>query len=58
MVYPTISNSPLTILNVRCEMDPSKVNSINTVLSIYNPLKLAVIMIDAFCSEVAINAYQ
>lgn len=58
MVYSRISTSPMTILNVRCEMDPSKVNSINTVLSIYNPSKLAVIMIDAFCSEVAINADQ
>jgi hypothetical protein len=41
MVYPTISTSLLTILNVMCEMDPSKVNSINTVLSNYNPVEIS-----------------
>jgi len=33
MVYPTISTSLTAIFNVRCEMDPSKVKSINTVFS-------------------------
>lgn len=41
MVYPTISTSLLTILNVRCEMDPSKVKSFNTVISNYNPVEIS-----------------
>jgi hypothetical protein len=41
MVYPTISTSLLAIFNVRCEMDPSKVKSINTVLSNSNPIEMS-----------------
>ena len=40
MVYPTISTSLLAIFNVRCEMNPSKVKSINTELSNSNPNKI------------------
>ena len=40
-MYPTISTSLLTILNVRCEMDPSKVKSINAVLSNSNPIEMS-----------------
>ena len=41
MVYPTISTSLLAIFNVRCEMDPSKVKSINAVLSNSNHLEIS-----------------
>ena len=40
MVYPTISTLLLAIFNVRCEMNPSKVKSINTELSDSNPNKI------------------
>jgi hypothetical protein len=41
MVYPTISTSLLAIFNVRCEMDPSKVKSINAVLSNSNLIEMS-----------------
>ena len=41
MVYPTISTRLLVIFNVRCAMDPSKVKSINTVLSKSNPIQMS-----------------
>ena len=40
-MYPTISTSLLTILNIRCEMDPSKEKSINTVLSNHSPVEIS-----------------
>jgi hypothetical protein len=41
MVYPTISTSLLAIFNVRCGMDPSKVKSINAVLSNSNLIEMS-----------------
>jgi hypothetical protein len=41
MVYPTISTSLTAIFNVRCEMDPSKVKSINAVLSNSNLIEMS-----------------
>ena len=41
MVYPTISTSLLAIFNVRCEMDPSRVKSINAVLSNSNLIEMS-----------------
>jgi hypothetical protein len=41
MVYQTISTSLLAIFNVRCEMDPSKVKSINAVLSNSNLIEMS-----------------
>ena len=41
MVYPTISTSLLAIFNVRCEMNPSKVKSINAVLSNSNLIEMS-----------------
>ena len=41
MVYPTISTSLLAIFNVKCEMDPSKVKSINAVLSNSNLIEMS-----------------
>jgi hypothetical protein len=41
MVYPTISTSLLAIFNVRCETDPSKVKSINAVLSNSNLIEMS-----------------
>jgi hypothetical protein len=41
MVYPTIRTSLLAIFNVRCEMDPSKVKSINAVLSNSNLIEMS-----------------
>jgi hypothetical protein len=41
MVYPTISTSLLAIFIVRCEMDPSKVKSINAVLSNSNLIEMS-----------------
>lgn len=41
MGYPTISTSLLAIFNVRCQMDPSKVKSINTALSNSNPIEMS-----------------
>jgi hypothetical protein len=41
MVYPTISTSLLAIFNVRCEMDPTKVKSINAVLSNSNLIEMS-----------------
>jgi hypothetical protein len=40
MVYPTISTSLLAIFIVRCEMNPSNVKSIKSVLSNSNPIKI------------------
>jgi len=40
MVYPTISTSLLAIFIVRCEMNPSNVKSINTVLSKSNRIEI------------------
>ena len=41
MVYPTISTSLLAIFTVRSEMDPSKVKSINTLLSSSNAIEMS-----------------